>query len=1167
MRHHLQFLDDSLARETALAGHYDGALVLLSVLVATLAAYAALGIASRMRSSATSSARRAWLLVGALSMGTGIWAMHFIGMLAFRLPSPVRYDVAITAVSVVPALLSSGVVLQVMSGGSRSAGGLLALGSLMGGGIGAMHYTGMAAMRMDAAMYYDPVLFAGSIFVAVLLATISLAVNARAGRNEAWWPIRWSSVAPALVMGFAVAGMHYAGMAGAYFFPVEGGVVSGGLNPSWLGVWVAAATLLITCVAIAITLVHRRMSDATQAERTSQSRLLASVEGIGDGFCLFDTEDRLVLCNAGFRAMHAVEGAEIQPGAPFETILRACVDAGMIADAQASPDEWMRERMGRHRAPRGPQVQRRSDGRWLRIDEHRAEGIGTVGVYADITELKRAEAQAEDRAREASLLHRGAELAADTDSIEDALRHACETVCAFTGWPLGHAYRPSVADSGVLEPTNIWTLPDENGFASLREATRTTRFTAGIGLPGRVLDSGAPAWIPDVQREVNFPRNRVASDLGVRGAFAFPVKIDSEIVAVLEFFSEDAVSEDPRLLRFARHAGEQLGRVFERMRAAEELRASEERFRRLVEGLRDEYVFVSSDRNGRVRYISPSIENVLGTSAEEAIRRGYETFVTDSPRNSVGLAALEAGLRGKRQPAYDLELRHEDGSNRILEILDTPVLDAAGLLVSIDSICRDVTRIRAAEDELRSAREAADAANRAKSAFLSNMSHELRTPLNGVLGYTQLLRRDPSLTGDQRHSLESIESCGEHLLELINDVLDLSKIEAGRLEIDPAPCDLHALLSSVEAIVRQRARAKGLELDVDIPLNFPRWIVTDGAKLRQVLVNLLGNAVKFTERGRVSLEMRETREGHFAVAVRDTGIGISAAEAATIFDPFRQASAGRDQGGTGLGLAISRRITRALGGSLELESAQGQGSTFTVHLPLVESEPEVAPAEEALSSEGVRVLAPGRRLEVLVADDRETNRDLLARLLRQAGFDTREASDGEEALESLRERPAPLVLMDLRMPKLDGLGAVRAIRDDPALAEAVVIAVSASAFPEFQEQAVRQGFDDFVAKPIRAQELFAKIEQHIPGVFVDEDPEQPSAQAASERLSRKDAANVGTRLREALGVGDVSGMHTLARELRSSGVSDEADTIERLAQAFDFDGLRELAGRLERNDE
>jgi signal transduction histidine kinase/DNA-binding NarL/FixJ family response regulator len=495
--------------------------------------------------------------------------------------------------------------------------------------------------------------------------------------------------------------------------------------------------------------------------------------------------------------------------------------------------------------------------------------------------------------------------------------------------------------------------------------------------------------------------------------------------------------------------------------------------------------------------------------------------------------------------------------------------------------------------ELRHAMEAADAANRAKSQFLSNMSHELRTPLNGVLGYAQILQRDPAVTPKQRRSLESIHSCGQHLLTLINDVLDLSKIESGRLDLDPAPCDLPQLLRSVHDIVRPRAEGRQLAFRLEIEPDVPQGIVTDKTKLKQTIVNLAGNAVKFTEQGSVVLRARRDG-GDVVFEVRDTGIGMTPEEAVSVFEPFQQAEGGRTHGGTGLGLSISKRIVEALGGSVSVVSQKGVGSTFTVRLPLQETQ-VLCPAIAAdVITEGKDlVLGPGQDIQVLIADDVPANRDILVTVLEDAGFRTLEAENGRQVVELLRQHRCPIVLMDVRMPVMDGIQATALIRAEPALAATKVIAVTASVI-DYKDRATDDGFDDLVGKPVRVEELFEAIRRHLgvrylergavagvaaPGAAPSRSP-APTVGAAAPAVTvaaaaasapvapagvRPEAgADIAARLRAALRLRNLTASNALSAQLAASpGTAQVGQRIGDLAQSFDFKGLDHLAGQIE----
>lgn len=386
------FIDSSRDPATALPSTYDPVLVIASIVIACLASYAALSIAGRIATTERTKARIWWLLVGAFTMGTGVWTMHFIAMLAFKLPVLVKYDFLITFLSTLPAILGSGLMLWLISRNTVERQHLLVGGVLMGAGIGAMHYTGMAAMRTSALMLFDPAILALSVVVAVVLSLASLYTTHLATIKGTAAHFNWAMIGAALFMGFAVSGMHYTGQAAAYFFPRGEDVADAGLGPMVLGAWVGMASVFITGLAILMTVVDRRLELAARSEHLSRSRLLEAIESISDGFALYDTEDRLVVCNGRFRQRMSPARRDTGhlEGMLFEDIIRGAAESGLIPDAEGRIDAWMAERMAGHRNPSGLLVQRWSDG-WMQLNERRSEGLGTVTVYTDISELKHAE--------------------------------------------------------------------------------------------------------------------------------------------------------------------------------------------------------------------------------------------------------------------------------------------------------------------------------------------------------------------------------------------------------------------------------------------------------------------------------------------------------------------------------------------------------------------------------------------------------------------------------------------------------------------------------------------------------------------------------------------------------------------------------------------------------
>jgi len=393
---------------------------------------------------------------------------------------------------------------------------------------------------------------------------------------------------------------------------------------------------------------------------------------------------------------------------------------------------------------------------------------------------------------------------------------------------------------------------------------------------------------------------------------------------------------------------------------------------------------------------------------------------------------------------------------------------------------------------LRDSEQRALAASRAKSTFLANMSHELRTPLNGILGFAQLLSRRKDRDADDRQGLDVILKSGEHLLGLINDVLSLSKIEAGRVTLDETRFDPTALVRDVEHLLRLRAEEKALRFTSEIDPRMPHFVRGDEVRLRQILINLVGNAVKFTETGSVTVRARWSN-GRAQIEVDDTGPGIAADELSRLFEPFVQSESGyKSSEGTGLGLAVSRNLARLMDGDITAESTLGKGARFRLDVAL----PEAAADEPQLrDTRRVVALAPGQEQpRILVVDDTPVNRAVLSKLLTWIGFEVREAATAAEAIDAWRSWEPSLIWMDKRMTGVDGLDVTRAIRAEERAAgrkHVPIIALSASALDHERGEILEAGCDDFVAKPFRESVIFAKIAEHLDVKYVYEEAEQP----------------------------------------------------------------------------
>ena len=606
----------------------------------------------------------------------------------------------------------------------------------------------------------------------------------------------------------------------------------------------------------------------------------------------------------------------------------------------------------------------------------------------------------------------------------------------------------------------------------------------------------------------------------------------------------------------------------ERRAALDRLAESEARARQVVDTAHD--AFIGIDSSGRIITWNAQAEVTFGWTAAEALGGQLADTVIPPAWRDAHAKGLERFHDTGEAPVVNQRLEltamHRTGREFPIEItISPPVKAESGFFFG--AFLRDISDRRERDAQLRSAKESAEAATRAKSEFLASMSHELRTPLNGVLGYAQLLQRDRNLNESQREALQAIAKCGSHLLDLINDVLDLSKIEAGRIDVEATSTDLGQLVTDLKYVVAETARRKSLALTMTMEPDVPKRVVVDGRHLRQVLLNLIGNATKFTPQGEIRLAISRTDDERLLFEVTDTGVGIEPQALTRIFEAFTQTSTGFAAGGSGLGLNISHHLVSTMGGELLVESVPGQGSRFYFTLPLVLGK-ETARAgaqdvERAAPPFDAR-LAEGVTLTALVVDDSTISRRILASLLESAGVQVITAAGGRESVALAREHRPDVIFMDLRMADVDGFEATRQLRADPVTGHIPVIAVSASAFGDTRVAAIDAGCVDYLTKPVRAESLFATLAAHLGVQFVahEEPPPVPAAEPHVADAARRGA--IAARVREAATVGAVSDLERLAQELAGGDAGEAAlgQRIARLAANFEFGGLYELAESL-----
>ena len=615
--------------------------------------------------------------------------------------------------------------------------------------------------------------------------------------------------------------------------------------------------------------------------------------------------------------------------------------------------------------------------------------------------------------------------------------------------------------------------------------------------------------------------------------------------------------------------------ITERKRAEDAVRRSEEEYRNTVEDALEGIFRVSLD--GRMLSANPAFAHMLGYEwvddlLDTVTDARRQLYFHPQERDAMVSTLLERGAVEGRE----LELRRQDGRPMWASISTRLVRDDAGRVLFIETFASDITeRKRVAAElkrhqdhleelvaertaELNLAKELAEVANRAKSAFLASMSHELRTPLNAVLGFAQILQLDQDLRQRQRRGLETIQHSGEQLLALINDILDLAKVEAGKIDLVAAPVVVHEFIRVVADIIRVKVEEKMLAFRCDIAADLPPSLRADERRLRQVLLNLLSNAVKFTDRGEVSLRVRMmSRSSHDAVLrfeVEDSGVGIARKDIEKIFLPFEQVGDAKYRvGGTGLGLAISRQLVRVMGGDIQVESQAGRGSRFSfeLRLPVVEMELESSAARTEI------VGYEGSRRQVLVADDVPANRAVIVDLLESLGFAVVEVTDGEELLTQARAARPDLIIADIMMPRMDGVEATRQIRRTPSLESLPVLLVSASVSRSDTARYLAAGADAFLPKPIDVRQLLQKIGEllklkwklhHLPQEPDIAAPLVPPPQQTLQALAR-----LAQR-------GDMQAIRKAANQLGMLGDQYQpfADRLHHLAERFESRAITKL---------
>jgi PAS domain S-box-containing protein len=1010
-----------------LYGSYNPWLVVLSALVAIGTSVLALQLTRLSQNQTSLVSQKFSIIASSVSLGAGIWAMHFIGMLAYAICTKVTYNPEITMISMMPGILASYYALNLMSENKLDYGKLIKGGFSVGTGIGAMHYTGMLAMKMEPVLKFDLVWVLLSVVVVVCLATLSLWTGIFLSQ-QGKLPARVSIVLGGVLMGSAITAMHYTGMASARFI----GQAQPGFNPEdnqsiSLALGITLVTILIGIIAAAINvLISYRQ--ALAGIKVSETRLSTILNTAVDGVVTINTNGEILSCNEAVEKLFGWRKAELE-GKNIALLV---------------PEPGLSDHLHYFKNNKNSVAGTKILGEGLDLAAIKKDGsrfpirlaMGEVklpseklfvGFITDLSQRQAIEKAIREKDQQIrSMMNNipGVTFRCNLDASW-SMRLISDAVVEMTGW--------SVEDflKGSIDFARLIHADDAQRIQPVVEAAVANRTNYAIEY--RITDrNGNEKWISEFASAI------YAND-GTAEA------LDGVLLDITESKQKNA--------------------EFEGIANAIDHSTS------MAEFSIDGFVLTANQR----------FLDLLGYTLAEIVGRHHSIlcppeFIT-TDRYKQKWLSLNRG-----EFVHGEFLRYGKHGKQIwIHASYSPIRNIDGNVIKIVMFMIDITERKQMEQEMLLARDKAEQAASAKSTFLANMSHEIRTPMNSIIGFSDLLL-DTAMQQEQRNYLTTINQSAKSLLYLLNDILDSAKLEKGMLDLEIIDFSMRELVDSVISSLWLQARKKNLDLKLSLDTAAAGYYKGAEHRIRQVLTNLLGNAVKFTEKGHVELKVYVDTQGAIHFDMTDTGIGIDADRLESIFDPFTQADAtmSRRFGGTGLGTTISKQLVELMGGQITAQSSIGVGSCFSVTLPLPEGV-RMEESTEAITHE----FLPS--LNILAADDIEQNRKLLKIMLEKQGHRVTLASNGQKVIDALQTRSFDIILMDVQMPVVDGLTAslrIREMEHEHGWDRTPIIALTASVLEQDRLAARQADMDGFSSKPIELPVLLAEIARVLHGVTI-----------------------------------------------------------------------------------